>query len=214
MDLYITLTNIHVFFTIAALLSGLISIVANPKGGTLHKKNGRFYFYFYLGVILTALAMLTIKFNFFFLGLTVFGAYLIASGNYYSKQNEKINQRNWWLLSILVLTIIVYILDLSLIISSIENYEYGWVIVHFTFAALAISVFVFELTVKRDRIFLHATTMLLSYIPLINGVLARFSPKEYVWFCWIIGYIIFIPLIILWFKNSKKMHPLLKLKTK
>jgi len=214
MDVYITLTSIHVVFTIAALLSGLISIVANPKGGTLHKNFGRFYFYFYFGVILTALAMLTIKFTFFFLGLTVFGAYLIASGNYYSKQNEKTDQRNWWLLSIRFLTIIVYILDLSRVISNIENYEYGWAIVHFVFAALAISVFVFELTFKRNRILLHATAMLFSYIPLINGIFARFSPKEYVWFFWIIGYIIFIPLIILWFKASKKMQPVLKLKTK
>jgi hypothetical protein len=212
MNVYKILTNIHIVFTIAALLSGLISIVANPKGGAIHKKFGRLYYYFYLVVIFTALAMLTIKFKFFFLGLTVFGAYLIASGNYYSKQNEKIEKRNWWLLSLGVFTIIVYILDISLVISNIENYEYGWIIVHFTFAALAISVFIFELNFKRNRILLHATTMLLTYIPLINGLLARFSPNEYVWFFWIIGYIIFIPFIILWFKKSKQMQELLKLK--
>ena len=212
METYRILIIIHVAFTIAALVSGLISIVANPKGGSLHRKSGRLYFYFYIGVVMTALIMLTIKFKMFFLGLTIFNSYLIFAGKYYSNKKENIIIINWLLLSVLVLTIIVYIFDIIFVISNIEHYDFGWIIVHCTYAILAISVFIFELTIERNRFLLHATTMLLSYITLIDGILARFSPTGYVWIFWIAGYIFFIPLIILWFKKSKKLRPLLNLK--
>ncbi|MDC0230475.1 hypothetical protein OAK19_00780 [Aureispira] len=210
MDTYKILTIIHIIFALSAFVSGLVSIVVNPKGGSLHRKSGRFYFYFYVGVIFTALVMLTIKFKIFFLALTLFNAYLIISGIYYSKKNEKIIGKNWWLLSFLILVILVFMSDVSLVISNIEYYEYGWIIVSFSYAILAVSVFIFELTVKRNRFLLHAVTMLLSYITLINGILAQLSPIGNVWIFWIAGYIIFIPLMILWFKKSKKLQLLLK----
>lgn len=52
MNIYEIITITHVIFTLTALLSGLIAIVVNPKGGEVHKKSGRYYFYFYIGVIL------------------------------------------------------------------------------------------------------------------------------------------------------------------
>jgi len=190
MNTYKILTIIHIIFALTAFVSGLVSIFVNPKGGSLHRKSGRFYFYFYVGVIFTA--------------------YLIISGIYYSKKNEKIIGKNWWLLSFLILVILVFMTDVSLVISNIEYYEYGWIIVSFSYAILAVSVFIFQLTVKRNRFLLHAATMLLSYITLINGILAQLSPIGNVWIFWIAGYIIFIPLMILWFKKSKKLQLLLK----
>ena len=210
MDTYKLLTIIHITFALAAFVSGIAPIVFNPKGGALHQKSGQFYFYFYLGVILTALGMLTIKFKIFFLALTLFNAYLVISGFYYAKKNERIIRKNWWLLSFLIFTTLVFMSDVSLVISNIESYEYGWVIVSFSYAILALSVFIFELAVKRNRFLLHAVTMLLSYITLINAILAQLSPIGNVWQFWIAGYIIFIPLTILWFKKSKKLSSLLK----
>lgn len=162
MDIYKTLMIFHVFFTLAALVSGLIVIIVNPKGDKTHKRFGRFYFYSYSAVVLTALFMLTIKFKVFFLALTLFGTYLIVAGNYYAKKNEKIIVKNWWILSILILTVFVYAVDVFFVIYNIKHIEYGWIIVRFTFAIIAISTLIFELTSKRNRISLHAIMMLLS----------------------------------------------------
>ncbi len=212
MDNYKILIILHIVFALSALLCGLVAIVINPKGGALHRKTGRFYFYFYVGVVLTALVMLTIKFKIFFLALTLFNAYLIMSGYYYSKKKEKTIGKNGWLLSLLIVAILAFFADVILVVYNIEFYTYGWIIVSFFYASLAVSVFIFELTIKRNRILLHAVTMLLSYITLFDGVLARFSPKEYVWIFWIAGYIVFIPLMFIWFKKSKKLQLLLKTK--
>ncbi|WP_296623209.1 hypothetical protein [Marivirga sp.] len=207
METYKIMTICHVVFTIAAFVSGLVAIIVEPKGGEVHKKSGRYYFYFYVGVVLTAFLMLFIKFKIFFLALTLFGTYLIIAGTYYAKKNEKIITKNWWILSILLLTVFIYLVDVFIIIF---NIELGWIIVRLTFAMIALSTLIFELSIKRNRILLHATLMLLSFIPLINGLMARLSPNEYVWIFWILGYIIFIPLIIAWFKQSKKLKALLK----
>ena len=210
MNNYEILTSGHVVFTIASLVSGMLSIIANPKGGEIHKKSGRFYLYFYAGVVLTAFLMLLIKFKIFFFALTLFGTFLIIAGYYYARKKEKIVAKNWSILSILLLTVIVYVMDSIFVIYNIKPIGFGWSIVRLTFALIAISTLVFELRVERNRILLHATLMLLSFIPLINGLLARIAPPEYIWTSWILGYIIFIPLIILWFKKSKKLVPLLK----
>ncbi|MBX2957941.1 MAG: hypothetical protein KF846_17375 [Cyclobacteriaceae bacterium] len=210
MNIYEIMTISHVIFTILALLSGLIAIMVNPKGGEVHKKSGRAYYYFYTGVILTAFLMLTIKFKIFFFALTLFGTYLIVAGDYYAKKSEKIIAKNWWVLSLLIVTVFVYVIDAFFVINNIEHIGLGWTIVRLTFAAIALSTLIFELSIKRNRILLHATLMLLSFIPLINGLLARLSPGEYIWVSWILGYAVFIPLIILWFKMSKKLQAFLK----
>jgi len=210
MNIYEIITITHVIFTLTALLSGLIAIVVNPKGGEVHNKSGRYYFYLYIGVILTAFAMLTIKFNIFFFALTLFGTYLIIAGNYYAKKSDKIITKNWWILSLLIITVFVYLIDAFFVIYNFEHIGPGWAIVRLTFAAIALSTLIFELSIKRNRILLHATLMLLSFIPLINGLLARLFPNEFVWASWIIGYVVFIPFIILWFKTSKRLQIFLK----
>ncbi len=210
MNPYEIMTISHVVFTTAALLSGLIAIIVNPKGGEVHKKSGRYYYYFYLGVVLTGFLMLTIKFKIFFFALTLYGTYLIVAGNYYAKKSEKTIAKNWWILSILVLTVFVYLADVFFVVFNIDSIGVGWAIVRLTFAVIAIATLIFELSIERNRILLHATLMLLSFIPLINGLLARFSPSGYVWVFWVLGYIVFIPLILLWFKKSEKLQAFLK----
>jgi hypothetical protein len=209
MNVYEIITFCHVAFTIVALVSGLIAIFGNTKGGELHRKAGRYYYYFYTGVILTAFLMLTIKFKIFFFALTLYGTFLIVAGNYYARRHEKLIAKNWWILIILILTVIVYLTDVFLVIYNFEQIGLDWAIVRLTFAAIALSTLIFELSIKRNRVLLHGTSMLLSFIPLINGFLARISPNEYIWVSWILGYIIFIPLIIVWFKYSKKLQLLI-----
>jgi hypothetical protein len=210
MDIYRITTICHVAFTIAALVSGLIAIIVNPKGGEVHKKSGRYYFYFYAGVVSTAFLMLCVRFNIFFLALTLFGTYLIVAGAYHAKKNEKTMIKNWLLLSVLLLTVFIYLIDVIFLIYNIEHIGPGWATVRLTFAVIALSTLIFVVSFKRNGVLLHATLMLLSFIPLINGLLARLSPPEYVWASWILGYIIFIPLIIVWFKQSKKLQVLLE----
>ena len=210
MKTYEILTLLHVIFTITALVSGLIAIIANPKGGEVHKKSGRYYYYSYIGVILFGFLMLSIKFKIFFFALTLFGTYLIVAGNYYAKKNEKIIAKNWWLLSLLIVTVFVYLIDAVFVIYNIESIGFGWTTVRLTFAIIAFCTLIFELNIKRNRILLHATMMLLSFIPLINGLLARVSPSEYIWVTWIFGFVVFMPLIVIWFKTSKKLQVFLK----
>lgn len=45
-----------------------MAILVNPKGGKAHKKSGRYYYYSYIGVILTASVLLTLKFKIFLPG--------------------------------------------------------------------------------------------------------------------------------------------------
>ena len=210
MNTYEIMTILHVIFTITALVSGLVAIITNPKGGEVHKKSGRYYYYSYLGVILFGFLMITIKFNIFFFALTLFGTYLVIAGNYYAKKSDKIIAKNWWILSLLILTVFVYVIDAVFVIYNLEQIGFGWTTVRLTFGVIALATLIIELTIKRNRILLHATTMLLSFIPLINGLLARVSPSEYIWVTWIFGYVVFIPLIVIWFKTSKKLQILLK----
>ena len=210
MDTYEIFTLLHVIFTITALVSRLIAIIANPKGGEVHKKSGRYYYYSYIGVVLFGFLMLSIKFKIFFFALTLFGTYLIVAGNYYAKKSEKIIAKNWWILSLLIVTVFVYVIDAVFVIYNIKHIGFGWTTVRLTFAVIALCTLIFELIVKRNRILLHATLMLLSFIPLISGLLARVSPSEHIWVAWIFGYVVFIPLIITWFKTSKKLQVFLK----
>ena len=210
MKTYEILTLLHVIFTITALVSGLIAIIANPKGGEVHKKSGRYYYYSYIGVVLFGFLMLSIKFKIFFFALTLFGTYLIVAGNYYAKKSEKIIAKNWWILSLLIVTVFVYFIDAVFVIYNIKQIGFGWTTVRLTFAVIALCTLIFEFIAKRNRVLLHAALMLLSFIPLINGLLARISLSEYTWVAWIFGYVVFIPLIVIWFKTSKKLQVFLK----
>ena len=206
MDIHQSVIFIHVVFALSAFLCGFIAIIAKPKGGTLHKKAGRFYVYTYWGVIATSVLFLYYKLTFFFLALTLFNAYLITAGWYYAKTTSNMEKKNRWLLSFLWLVVIIYILDLVLMFSNLANYHYGWIIVHSTYALLAISVLVLEFKLKRKRIVLHTVSMILSYITLIDGVLARVTPIDLSWICWIIGYVIGVPLLIRWLNQSKETN--------
>ncbi|TNE78828.1 MAG: hypothetical protein EP332_13040 [Bacteroidetes bacterium] len=153
--------------------------------------------------------MLTIKFKLFFLALTLFGLFLIVAGKYYAKKQEKQVAKNWWVLSILLITVFVYLVDAVLVVNNFKQIGYGWSIVRLTFALIAFSTLLFELRFTRNRIALHGTMMLLSFIPLVSGLLARIAPSEYIWISWILGYLVFIPLILLWFRKSSRIRALL-----
>lgn len=210
MNTYAVFTIFHVVFTITALMSGLVAIMAEPKGGVLHKQAGRFYYFSYLALIIFAFLMLSLKFKLFFLALNFFGGYLVIAGNYYAHTKAKTVARNWWILSVLLVSVLLYMTDSIFVFYHLSSIGLDWVIVRLLFSSIALSVLVFELYGARNRIVLHAACMLLSFIPLINGLFARIAPSEYVWLAWIGGYIIFIPLMIIWFTKSPKMQALLK----
>ena len=52
--MYQIFTYLHVLSTAAALLGGLAAFLLGPKGGKTHLKAGKYYVYFYTGVLLTA----------------------------------------------------------------------------------------------------------------------------------------------------------------
>lgn len=207
MDTYRIVVLCHVVLTLLAFIFGLMAIWVTPKGGIVHKKAGRLYYYFYLGVVLTGYIMIAIKFKIFFLGLTLFGTYLILAGNYFAKSRQGRFSVRWWLLSILILTIFVHVIDLAFAISNLDNIGYGWFIVRVIYAIIPVLVLIYERMDKSTGYLRHAVMMILSFIPLVEGLLARISPVEYVWVFWMLGYAIFIPLFIWWFKTSKSLQP-------
>ena len=195
---------IHVVFALSAFLCGFIAIIAKPKGGTLHKKAGRFYVYTYWGVIATSILFLYDELTFFFLALTLFNAYLITAGWYYARIGSKMKNKNLWLLIFIWVVVIIYLLDFILMLSNLENYKSGWIIVHSTYALLAISICRLENKKNKNRIIHHTTLTIMSYITLFNGLLARLSPIEWSWAFWIFGYFIGIPILFLGLKKLDK----------
>ncbi len=206
MTTYQLMTTGHVIFTLAAVLTGAIAIGAPTKGSDLHIKAGRLYSYAYLGVLLTALVMLVLNFKFFFFALTLFGSYLLLAGNHYARQSGQQAKRNRWIFGLLLLTALVYLTDVFFVLNNFAGIGPGWSVVRLSFALIAFATLAFELRSQRNRRLLHASLMLLSFIPLLNGLLARLAPPELIWLSWIAGYLIGIPLMAWWFSRSKKLQ--------
>jgi uncharacterized membrane protein len=206
MNTYQLLTAGHVTCTLAAFVCGAVAIVVRPKGGELHRKSGRLYTYSYLGVLLTAFAMLLLQFKFFFCALTLFGSYLLLAGNHYARQQGQGAKRNGWIFSLLLLTSLVYLTDVFFVLNNLAGIGPGWSVVRLSFALIAFGTLALELRGPRNRRRLHASLMLLSFIPLLNGLLARLAPTELIWLSWIAGYLIGIPLMAWWFRRSKTLQ--------
>lgn len=201
--MYQIFTYLHVLSTAAALLGGLAAFLLGPKGGKTHLKAGKYYVYFYTGVLLTAYVLLTIKFKLFFFALTLFGTYLVLAGRYYARKEGQKVRPNTGIISLLFLTTLVYFWDVVFVCYNLPSIGPGWATVRLSFAAIAAGTLVLVLFGKLNRRLLHAIHLLLSFVPLVNGLLARLTPTDYVWASWLVGYVVLVPALIFWVKRSK-----------
>lgn len=86
----------HVIAGFLCLISGIIAIVANPKGGKLHRKSGIVYFWCMVIIFVTSLiAIAFFKFKFFLLMISIFSFFLSFTG-YRSLKRKKPNDVKWY----------------------------------------------------------------------------------------------------------------------
>ena len=216
--MYESLTVIHVGFTGIALLSGLIAMIASPKGSSLHKKSGLVYFYSFIGVILTGFVMVSIQYKDLFLGITIFNSYLLFVGYRVLKhKHAKANWLVWLMLSIFVGNGLLLFFGSFRIDDGFWDHGYKWSIVRAFMALLTFYLAVKDFRSfrsktqdKKEWLFTHMEKMLITYISLIAGVMLRILDhlpfKDSKWLCWIVPYLICLPLITYWkgkYKTNK-----------
>ena len=218
--IYETLTAIHVSFTGIALLSGLIAMIASPKGSRLHRKSGLVYFYSFIGVIVTGFMMVSIQYKDLFLGITIFNSYLLFMGYRVLKyKHAKANWLIWLTLTIFIGNGMLLLVGSFRIDDGFWEHGYKWSIVRAFMALLTFYLAIQDFRSlrsktqdKKEWLFIHIEKMLLTYISLIAGVMLRLLDhlpfKDSKWLCWIVPYVICIPLITYW-KNKYKTNKII-----
>ncbi|WP_317896780.1 hypothetical protein [Aurantibacillus circumpalustris] len=225
--IYATLTIIHVIFTGVALLSGILAMVASPKGNKLHKNSGLVYLYSFTGILVTAIIMNCIKYKDLFLGFTILNSYLLFMGFWILKnKHSKANWTVWATLTILFCGGLLLLAGALRIDDDFYEHGYKWSIVRAFFAGL-----IFYFTIKDFRylrnkgqdkkswLYNHMEKMLFTYISLISGIALRLSDllpyKDIKWLSWIVPYLICLPLIAYWVGKYKvnKVKSLLESET-
>jgi len=79
MQLYTSILIFHVAVGTVSLLSGSTALLTK-KGGKVHRKAGKVYYYGMYAVTISALVMSLLKFNPFLLAIAIFSLYLSYSG--------------------------------------------------------------------------------------------------------------------------------------
>ncbi len=215
MTVYEIFTLIHVTFTIIALVTGIIAMIATPKGNKLHRKSGLVYFYSFIGIAIFGLLMVFIKYKDLFLGVTIFNTYIIIMG--YRAVQYKSTKANWvdW-----TMLTIFFCGGLLFVFSAIKMYgiffqpDYGWGVIRIFYALLVVYIFIGDLRYFKNKaidkkawLYNHMEKMLITFTSLISGVLLRFSdyffPEDFKWTFWITPYIVCLPLIAYWISKYK-----------
>jgi hypothetical protein len=222
--MYEILTEIHVGFTIIALVSGIVAMAATPKGSTLHKRSGIVYFYAFIGIIGSAAGMVCLKYKDLFLGITIFNSYLLFTGYRVLKhKHAKPNGLVWTMLAIFFCGGLLLLVGALKVDDQFFEQGYKWSAVRAFFALLTFYIVVKDFRSLRKKVpdkkswlYIHMEKMLFTYISLISGVALRLMDhlpvKDAKWLCWIMPYVICIPLIVYWMGKyqSNKVKTLLK----
>jgi hypothetical protein len=214
MELYEVLILIHISFTSIAIVSGIIAMAASPKGNLTHRRSGSVYFYSFIGIVLTGYIMTSIKYKDLFLGFTIFNTYFLLMGYRMVKyKNQEANWLDWILLSVFVCGGLLMLVGAFRIDDSFFQRGYRWSIVRGFYSALTFYYafkdfrhFRNKLPGKKSWLINHMEKMLLTYVSLIGGILIRVAdlfPGELKWTCWIVPYIVCIPLITYWISKYK-----------
>lgn len=213
--MYETFTVIHVGFTGVALLSGLIAMIASPKGSRLHKKSGLIYFYSFIGVIVTGFLMVSIQYKDLFLGITIFNSYLLFMGYRALRYKQaKANWLVWLMLTLFIGNGALLLVGSFRIDDGFWEHGYKWSFVRAFMALLTFYLAIKDFRTLKSKtqdkkawLFNHMEKMLITYISLIAGVLLRLLDhlpfKDNKWLCWIVPYVICIPLIAYWKRKYK-----------
>jgi uncharacterized membrane protein len=77
--LYVFLISVHIVSGMVSLLTGVISVIAK-KGGSVHKKTGKVFFFSMIGVGITAIALSILKSSSFLFHIGIFSLYQTIAG--------------------------------------------------------------------------------------------------------------------------------------
>jgi hypothetical protein len=218
MDIYRVSVIIHVTLTMVAFLTGIIAMIAQPKGSKLHRKSGILYFISFLSACALALFMLFLKYRALLLGITFFNIYLCVMGYKAVRYKEgSAALSDLLLMGLLAFGIIILFKDGIRVYNGWLGTDFGWVVVRF-FYILLIGYILFSdmrYFLKKNKskagwLTRHMEMMLISFIALISGILQRtvgamdyFSTGEIKWIFWIGGYVLCLPLVFYWISKYK-----------
>lgn len=204
-----TMLVFHILTGYLALLSGAISMVSK-KGGNIHKKSGKVFFYSMLGVTISAITLSVVKSNLFllFIGIFVFQ----QNFNGWRAVKDKTQRPRWYDWFIMVIAflnalLMVWTGNLVLVI----------------FGSISLLVTIQHIVLFRgvlngrklppfSGLKRHIGSMMGAYIGTITAFLVvnvdGFEPS---WVIWLAPTFILVPLMIYW--SRKYSMPGKKIKT-
>ena len=214
----------HIFAGITTLLSGILAIVANPKGNKLHRISGQIFFWCMVVIFVTSIIMtIFIKFNFFLLGIAILSFFMSFTG-YRALKRKKPNEVE------LVDHLVAYIglasgvaMITYGIVTFLQNTDnYSSLILSGVFGMLLASnaykdIKHFKKTEysKMWWWFHHMNFMMTSFIAavtafLVNNIYKVVDLGSLNFIFWLLPTIVLVPLIIRWKKHYKKKFKLTK----
>lgn len=208
---------IHVLSGVLSLITGIVAIIANPKGGKLHRRSGILYFWCMVLIFITSiLIVLFIRFNIFLTIISIFSFFMSFSG-YRALKRKKPNQVKWYDRAIAFLGVLagtgligygIYIL--------VSYHNYGFVVMCIVFGILLASnaykdIKHFQKS-EYEKLwwwFHHLTMMLTSFIAavtafLVNNIYKVVSLGNWNFIFWLLPTVVLVPFIVKWNKYYRK----------
>lgn len=225
MNLFEFFIAIHVLFTVLAIASGFTALLSTPKGSDFHKKCGKFYCVSYAGAILLGILMMFIKYKTLFFSFTLLSIYLLGNAYVSIRYPNKNTTWNRILFLCLLGALGVYSYDAIQLYPELYTDEFGWALIRYFFLIFSIVLIIRDVQYQKkthllplDFLHRHMEFTTLSLIPLIGGVMLRFSDywmdHDWRWTWWITPFAIGYPLIILWINHYRKRPEILLQKIK
>lgn len=207
MELFLKIMLIvHITCGFTSLITGGIAMIVK-KGGRVHKKAGKIFFYAMLGVSFSAVTIASLKWNTFLLTIGIFAFFQNYSG-YRSIKNKSLkpSRLDWVVLAVATVNGLLMIYSMHIVLMVFGGIS----------TSLAIGDFrIFLLTMRNKEIkkqqwlLRHIGYMIGAYIATFTAFLVvNIKHFEPAWLPWLAPTVLFVPVIIYWSgKVSKKTKP-------
>lgn len=207
MDFFQLLLILHISGGTISLLLGLV-IMLSKKGGKVHQKIGRIYFYAMLTAALVALPMSCIHPNYFLFIIGVFTAFMLVSGKRYlhKKTTSDVTPIDW------LLTGIMLLFGLAFMGFGIYNlmHQAFFGIVFIAFGMISMLFinqdyknFTGKSTIKNYGLTTHLQRMSGSYIASVTAFIVVNNTILPGVLAWLLPTAILVPFIIKWTRKYK-----------
>jgi uncharacterized membrane protein len=201
------------------LISGLLAMLAKPKGGNFHKKSGRVFYFAMVWIFISALLTLILfRFKLFMLVIAAFSFYMAFSGRRVLKRkNHRRSTSMDQAVAILAMAAGIILVSYGMFQLFNHGDEIGSILsIVFGFLTFNVSFTDYRgMTVRTSRQskmwwwYRHMSRMLGAYIAastaflVVNGS-TWFGERHWLWMLWLIPTIIGTPLISYWISRYRK----------